>query len=675
MKRLVDWRKSLSIFVALISFSTFVFGQSSLDKKTLVTIGNEKVTVGEFMRVYDKNNNQADAESAAAMTEYLDLFINFKLKVAEAEELKLDTLPSFVKELSGYRAQLAKPYFIDETVNEALLKEAYERKLSDIRASHILIMVDANATPQDTLAAYNKIVKIREEIMAGKDFAEAAVAYSDDPSAKDREAIPNKQRFRPGNKGDLGYFTVFNMVYPFESAAYNTPVGTVSLPVRTQYGYHLLKVTDKKEALGTAQVAHIFIPLKMPPTDEELAQAQEKINNIYQKIVDGMPFEDAVVAYSEDKGSARNKGQLSKFTCNRVVPQFVLAAQALEVGEVSEPVRTQYGFHIIKLLSLERPGTFEEEAPKLKERLAKDKRAHKSEEAVISQIKTDYKLKIYEKGKLAVFAAIDSTILEKKFVADSLGEMHKPIMKIGKVKYYQDDFAKYAELQQRPQENMDKDVYLQRLFDDFVDEKCLDYMDDNLEEIYPEFADLMKEYHDGILLFNLTDEKVWTKAVKDTVGLEKFFNDHRSDYMWGERVDATIYHIRNKKDVPLVKIIIEENESDGDIAQVLDRDSIKSVRILPDTYEKGDNKFIDQVEWKQGNIQEIDSDVEDRVTFVKIRKVRPPVAKKLDEARGLVTADYQNYLEEQWVEQLKAKYPVVIHEEILQKMLAEKASN
>jgi len=675
MTQLPDWRKSLSILIALFTFSSLSFGQSTIDNKTLVTVGDEKVTVGEFMRVYGKNNNMANNESTEAITEYLDLFINFKLKVAEAEDLKLDTLSSFTSELEGYRAQLAKPYFIDETVNEALLQEAYERKLSDVRASHILIMVDANATPEDTLAAYNKIVKVREEIVGGKNFDEAAMEYSDDPSAKDREAIPNQQRFRPGNKGDLGYFTVFNMVYPFENAAYNTAVGTVSQPVRTQYGYHLLKVSDKIEALGTAQVAHIFIPLKMQPSEEELTQAEEKINNIYQKIIEGMPYEEAVVAYSEDKGSAKNKGQLSKFTCNRVVPQFVLAAQALEIGEISEPVRTLYGFHIIKLIDLERPGTFEEESPQLKERLAKDQRSHKSEEAVVQQIKTDYNLKIYEKGKLAVFTAIDTTVLLKKFIADSVKGMTKPVMKIGKEKFTQDDFVKYVELKPGIQENMDKDVYLQRMFDDFVDENCLAYMDKHLEEMYPEFDDLMQEYHDGILLFNLTDEKVWTKAVKDTVGLEKYFSEHRTNYMWGERVDATVYHIRDKKDVPLVQTIIEQNENDGDIAKVLDRDSIRSVRIIPDTYEKGDDKYVDQVEWKKGNLQEIDSDVEDRVTFVKIRNVRLPAGKELNEARGLVTADYQTYLEEQWVEQLKAKYPVVINEEVLSAMLAENAPN
>lgn len=672
MKRLTYWQTSLFIIVNLFLFSTLSFGQAALDKKTLVTIGDEKVSVGEFMRVYEKNNNQVEQENAEAITDYLDLFVNFKLKVTEAEELKLDTIPSFVKELAGYRSQLAKPYFVDESVNEALLQEAYERKLSDIRASHILLMVDANASPEDTLNAFNQIIDIRNKVVAGKDFGEAAVEYSDDPSAKDRESIPNQQRFRPGNKGDLGYFTVFNMVYPFESAAYNTAVGTVSQPVRTQYGYHLLKVTDRIEALGTAQVAHIFIPVKMEATDEELVQAQEKVNNIYAKILEGMRYEDAVTAYSEDKGSAKNNGQLSKFTCNKVVPQFVLAAQSLEVGEISEPVRTLYGFHIIKLISRETPGTFEEEAPKLKERLAKDQRSHKSEEAVLVHIKAENNLKIYEKGKLAVFAAIDSTVLQKQFIADSVIGMTKPLMKIGKDRYIQDDFIKFVGKKQSIQENIEKDVYLQQLFEDFVDANCLAYQDKHLEEKYPDFANLMEEYHDGILLFNLTDEKVWTKAVKDTVGLDDYFSKHRPDYMWGERVDATVYHIRNKNDVESVKAIIITNDNDGDIAQILDQDSIRSVRIIPDTFEEGENKYVDQVKWIAGNLQEIDSDVEDRVTFVKIRKVRLPVAKELNEARGLVTADYQTYLEEQWIVQLKTKYPVQVDAEVLSAVIAEK---
>ena len=377
-------------FVFTLSISN-VISQNSIKNKELVTIGNEDVAVGEFTKVFEKNNTEPDIYEKDAVTDYLNLYINFKLKVMEAEALKMDTANSFTKELAGYRTQLAKPYFIDETVNEELLVEAYNRLIKDIRASHILVMVDENAIPQDTLKAYNKISNILDEIVAGKDFADAAVEHSEDPSARDREAIPNKQRFSAGNKGDLGYFTVFNMVYPFENAAYNTGLDEISPIVRTKYGYHIVKVTDIKDAMGSAEVAHIFVALRPEATTEDSTRKAEKINNIYAKIQDGLSFEDAVVEYSEDKGSIKNQGTLSAFSCNSVVPQFVATVDKLEVDEISEPIKTAYGFHIIKLINIDTPGTIEEEAPKLKERLAKDNRSRKSEDAVIAKIKSDNK--------------------------------------------------------------------------------------------------------------------------------------------------------------------------------------------------------------------------------------------------------------------------------------------
>ena len=665
--------KGLVFIFVLVIFGNHikVNAQNIPDNKTLVTIGDEAVTVGEFMHIYNKNNTQSSMQEPSSVEEYLDLFINFKLKVKEAIDLQMDTIDEFQEELAGYRDQLAKPYFVDESVNEALLKEAYDRKLYDIRASHILIMVNENATPEDTLKAYNEITKIREEIVAGKDFGEAAVEYSDDPSARDREEIPGKQRFRKGNSGDLGYFTVFNMVYPFENAAYNTPVGQVSQPIRTKFGYHLVKVTDKKDALGVAEVAHIFVSLNpATTTSEDSTGKEEKINKISQKIKEGMSFEDAVKQYSEDKGSARNDGKLSSFTCNRVVPEFVIAAQSLEIGEVSDPVQTLYGYHIIKLISRKTPGTFEEESEKLKERIKKDDRSHKSEDAVLQRIKKENKLKIYGKAKLALLAEIDTSVLNATFKADTFDTFIKPIMKIGKNKYNQYDFARYVEENQRKQTDMDKDVYLENLFNEFVNEKCLAFEDKHLEENYPEFKALMREYHDGILLFNLTDKKVWSKAVKDTTGLENFFNEHNDDYVWGDRADATIYQIRNENDVEKVRAIISENESDGDIARILDEDSIQSVKIIPGKFEKGDNQYVDRVEWKTGNIEDASSDVEKLVTIVKIKEVLPPQPKVFNEARGIATADYQSFLEEEWIKQLKEKYPVVINHEVLKQMLA-----
>ena len=654
--------------MAFVSFGNCVVAQNSLNEQTLLTIGDEKVKVDEFMYIYKKNNSQTSVQEPSSIEEYLNLYINFKLKVKEAEELKMDTASDFKKELDGYREQLAKPYFIDESVNEALLQEAYERKLIDIRASHILIMVDPNARPEDTLAAYEKIVQIREEVMSGKDFADAAVEYSEDQSARDREEIPGKQRFKAGNKGDLGYFTVFNMVYPFENAAYETPVGEISQPYRTKYGYHLVKVNDKKEALGTAVVAHIYVGLRPDAPEEDVADAQEKIDNIYKKIQEGMSFEDAVIQYSDDKGSARNGGKLSKFTCNRIVPEFVIVADQLEPNGISEPVKTMYGFHIVKLISRDRPGTFEEEETGLKERLQKDNRTHKSEESVIQRIKLENGFSVNEKAKSAVFAKIDTAVLNMAFVADSLAGMNKTILKIGKEKHSQTDFALFIEANQKRNPNIDKDVYLEQLFQQFGNTICFDYENARLEEKYPEFRILMKEYHDGILLFNLTDEKVWSKAVKDTTGLENYFATNNETYQWGERVDATIFEIRKKEDAEQVKVFIDMYAGDGDIAAAIEKDSINSVKIIPGKFERTDNKYIDEVDWTAGNIVELTSDVEDLVVIVKIKEVMQPAPKELNEARGIATADYQEYLEVEWIEQLKAKYPVVINNEVLQQL-------
>ncbi len=665
------WKGLLLSTVIVLNINN-AMSQKSIGKKVLVNIGNEKVTANEFTKVYEKNNTQADLYNEAAVKEYLELYINFKLKVLEAEALMMDTVPSFKKELEGYRAQLAVPYFVDETVNEELLKEAYNHQLKDIRASHILIMLDENAVPADTLKAYSKITSIYKEVISGKDFAEAAVEYSDDPSARDTEAIPNKQRFRQGNKGDLGYFTVFNMVYPFEEAAYNTKINEISPIVRTKYGYHIIKVTDIKDAMGYAEVAHIFVALRPEASTEDSLRKVEKIENIYSKIQEGLSFEDAVVQYSEDKGSAKNQGRLSKFSSNRVVPEFVKEVDKLDINEVSAPIQTAYGFHIIKLISIEKPGTFEKESPKLKERLAKDQRSHKSEDVVISNIKKENKFSIYPEAIKEVIVAIDTSVLKKKFEAIKLVGMTLTVMKLNKEKYTQYDFAEFVQKNQRIQDNIDKDVYLNQLFTNFEKEKCIDFMDANLEDMYPEFKELVQEYHDGILLFNLTDEKIWTKAVKDTVGLQEYFANNSSNYNWGNRVSATVYEIKDPTIIEKVLQIIKQNNNDGDIAKSLADDSITSVKLLPDVYEKGDNKYIDMVEWKVGLSEPMKSDVEELTVFVKITEIIPPQPKKLDEARGLVTADYQSFLEKNWVEQLKKKYPVSVNEKVLNIIISGK---
>jgi peptidyl-prolyl cis-trans isomerase SurA len=256
------------------------------------------------------------------------------------------------------------------------------------------------------------------------------------------------------------------------------------------------------------------------------------------------------------------------------------------------------------------------------------------------------------------------------FNADSLpSTFSKPVIKLGKTTKTQMDFANYVAKNQKKQINIDKDVYLNKLFDQFVEKTCMDFKDVNLEKEYPEFASLMKEYHDGILLFNLSDEKVWSKAVKDTAGLKKFFNENRVNYQWSPRALATVYHINKKEDVDKALAIIKNGDQDGDIAKQLLADSISSVKIIPGKFEKGDNKYVDTVKWEPGFYEAGNSDVEDLHVYVKIKKILKPQAKELEEARGLVTADYQNYLEKEWVKNLKQKYPVTVNEKVLAKVI------
>lgn len=354
---------------ALLLFLVLVFdAYSQVDNSaTLMSIAGKPVTVGEFMSIYQKNNVRGEAIDKKSMDDYLDLFINFKLKVLQAEQLGLDTVSSFIKELDGYRDQLAKPFFTDEATLNSLIQEAYERKKLDLRASHIYFRVKPDATAQDTLNSFNKAMEAREKILKGERFDKVVMEYSEDPSAKDREATA-QHPFMKGNKGDLGYFTVFDMVYPFETAAYNTQVGQVSKPIRTDYGFHVINVTDRIPALGDFVVAHLFLGIPKGANAADSAKVKSKIDSLYTQLKAGAKFEDLVKIYSEDKGSSSKGGVLPKRGVNRLMPEFIAAiANIPNVGDFSVPVLTPgYGWHIVKLVERKPIGTFDEEKVDLK---------------------------------------------------------------------------------------------------------------------------------------------------------------------------------------------------------------------------------------------------------------------------------------------------------------------
>ena len=540
-------KKSVFGLIVLIFLAVTAIPVFAQDKDPVIlNVAGEEISRSEFLNVYMKNNVNSEVLDRKSLEEYMELYINFRLKVKEAEALGLDTVRSFKEELAGYRKQLAQPYLIDEEMNKSLLQEAYDRKKTDIRASHILIRVDRNATPADTLLAYKKVMNLRKRILKGEDFGKVAMEASDDLSARDRQM---EGRTIKGNLGDLGYFTVFDMVYPFETGAYNTPVGEVSMPVRSDFGYHLIKVTDRKPALGRVQVAHIMMRLPANATADDSARIAEKAMDVYMRILNGEDFARLAEQNSDDKSTAAKGGVLPWFGANKMIPEFISEITKLKnLNDITKPFLTSFGWHIVKLLDRKEIGSYEDVVNELKQSLTRSDRAKKSEEALINRIKREYKYKENLKGRDDFYKVVTDTIFSAKWSAQQAEGLKKTIMTIGRQSFSQQDFAKWLEKNQRKRAKEDIRTFVNSMFATFANETLLAYEDSRLESKYPDFKMLVKEYRDGILLFELTDQKIWSKAVKDTAGLESFYNQHKGNYMWGQRLDATVYTLESTDD-------------------------------------------------------------------------------------------------------------------------------
>lgn len=657
------------VLVAFVLPASFLTAQSKLDKKVLMTIGDQPVTVKEFVDVYTKNNLKGDVVEKKTVDEYLDLFATFRMKVMEATEMKLDTSDKFKKELAGYRKQLAKPFLSSDDITDELLQEAYQRKLKDIRASHILIRCDKHALPSDTLKAYNKALDIRKKALKGADFGDLAVRYSEDPSAKDMQATENTP-FRKGNRGDLGYFSVFDMVYPFETGAYNTKEGEISMPVRSDFGYHIIKVESVTEAMGTIQAAHIFLQLPADASAEDEANMKAKADNIYKELMDqdGKNWNEVVNKYTDDRGTVSRGGALSNFTVSRIVPEFIEVCKSLSLNEIAKPIRTNYGYHIIKLLGKSGVGSFEKESKGLTERIEKDMRSKKSEEVVLRQVRKDYKFKADDKNIEAFMATVDSTILNASYEPSSEAKMDAALFTIEGKATTVSELVDYIKEKQVPQKYVTAPTYAYQLYESFANEKAMNYADEHLEERYPEFKSLVQEYRDGIMLFDLMDLEVWNKAVKDTVGLKEFHERNAAKYMWSDRVFATLVTVNRPEALPRVMALINGGTPLDSLRSFITRDSIPYTFVRKGYFQKGDNQFVDQTEWKEGVVNQINSTVDESSVIVCIREVRKPEQKTLKEAKGLVTSDYQVELEEKWVAALREKYPVKIDEKVLKEV-------
>lgn len=639
-------------FVLLFALLTACLSYAQQDP-VLMTVGDRPVTRSEFLQIYLKNNPNPKFDKAS-LDEYMELFKKFKLKVIEAENLGYDSIPKLRNELDGYRRQLATPYLIDSAKNKALVQEGYERMRFEVSASHILIRVAEDAAPADTLLAYNRIMELRKRILKGEDFEQVAKGKggSEDESVRT-------------NGGALGYFSAFQMVYPFESAAYNTAVGQVSMPVRTKFGYHLVKVHDKRAARGIISAAHLMIVVKQDADLEAQANAEKRINEIYERLMNGEAWEDLVMKYSEDYNSKNTGGKLPEFgtgSRQRMVPEFEDAAFSIPTnGGYSKPVKTAYGWHIVKRLDVKGIESFESLEKEIQQRVNKDERALSTQKSFIEKLKKEYNLKDYRKKQLKWFHKNAKFVDGQWVIAPS---KKNPIMfSFSSVEINRTDFADYLSGFKSIPSKMDAKSFINMKYDDFIGEQLLAYEEAQLETKYPAFKALMTEYHDGVLLYEIMNDKVWNKALRDTLGLRTYFNANREQFRWGDRLDADIF-VCDSRDIAMQVIaLISQGKTAKEVSEIANGKSALNVILRSQKLEINNTDYLKGRTFVLG-VNEI-YEHKGKFYVVVNKESIPATNKELDETRGAVTAAYQQYLEQQWLEELIAKYAVVINSDVL----------
>ncbi|MEQ9441269.1 MAG: peptidyl-prolyl cis-trans isomerase [Cyclobacteriaceae bacterium] len=629
-----------------------------LNEAVLFTSGTDTVFADEFLYVYQKNRvtdsvaERTPESKTQAMEDYLDLYVNFRMKVKAAEEEGLHQRSSFKQELAQYQKQLAKPYLIENRVTEQLIEEAYERMKQEVRASHILIEVPEDASPADTLQAYQLADSLRTLAQNGASFSMLAEQYSNDPSAA-------------ANGGDLGYFSALQMVYPFEKTAYRTPIGEISPPVRTQFGYHIIKVHDKRSSQGKVKVAHIMIR----SSTESDSAVHQKAMQVYEQLQMGADWNEMTERFSEDVSTKSNGGELPYFGTGNMIESFEDAAFALaNPGDISRPVKTRFGWHIIKLIDRQELEPLSKLRPALERQIESSIHAEVRQSEMIATLKAE-----------SDFQANQGNIEQAIYYLYAGDQAEVTAPDPGAVLFTVSDTTLevsnfYAFVREKQGALTADSAVAHQLYQTFEGESLIAYEKNHLEDKYEDYRRILREYRDGILLFDIMEEKVWSRAVEDSVGLQQYFESHREDYRWKERVEATILDAQSEMILNQAKQQVGEVDgplSDEKIAQIeraLNKKSPLALQIHQELYERGEERgsveaIIDKVSWAPGNYT---LEENGRFYYILIHDVLPPKLKELDEIKGIVIADYQNDLDEQWITALREKYPVEVHEDVLQ---------
>jgi peptidyl-prolyl cis-trans isomerase SurA len=692
------------LFVFLFAFVMTVGLQAQKkDNPVVFEINGKKIYKSEFMREFlrsiGKDTNAAPTactyEKRQALEEYVDLYVNYRAKLEDAFAQGLDTMPDMVKELKGYRNELAAPYLIDSATLRQILLEAYERNHYTLHAAHILVRLDKMPTPADTIKAYNKAMEYYNRVVGGEDFFAVAAEAAEVRFKEERipEDDPRRQ-----DKGDLGNFTVFEMVYPFESAAYSLNPGEVSKPVRTAYGYHIVKLLEKNPYFGKCTFQHIWVASSANPS-----QSQARIRQAYELIIDGKNFSDVCRDYTDDNSTADKGGLLSDMTARQIPPEYVTLLSHMRPGDFTEPFETSYGWHILKLVSRDSLASFEEMMPYYKQRLSRDSRSVKPREAFVEQCKGKYNFVDYTKmymkpakvkgkkgnqKKVALasldecLAALNDSVFMKAWqYNEGMVTDKRPLFSVEECEYTAVDLLKFIEGHQKAEMPVDLKMYLENRYNNFINDKVFEYADKHLEEEHNDFASLMNEYRNGLMIFAYNDKMIWSKAIKDTVGLAEFYkmfsasrnidNEADAPYFWNERADITVVTVPDNQSIAsdkVVKILAKATKKGWDNGMISNAINEKKKGDATFTVknmlklEKEHQNILQNDQWRNGIYVNTKTN---GYEVVRVDKLYDPCLKSQSEARGYYINEYQTYLEKELLKNLKKKYNVIVHQDVI----------
>ena len=641
--------KNSPTFFAIFWLSLSFLNAQISESDVLLTISEEPILASEFIRVYNKNLNLVQDDSQKEVESYLKLFINYKLKLAEATLLGYDKDPEYVKELRSYKNQLTQNYLTDKNVTDELVLEAYDRILNEVKAQHVLVRIEEFET--DTLQAYSAIQAFQERLK------------NDDFESLKKEIHDGKSIFVE----DLGFFTAFKMAYKFESVAFNTKVGEVSEPFRTKFGFHVVKVLEKRKSKGQVIVAHIMIANTQKDTT---LVAKDRIQELHRLLLQGEDFGNIAKQFSDDKSSSMRSGELKPFKSGQINSiLFENTAFSLkEKEDISEPIQTQFGWHILKLIDKQAVKEFNSLKPDLESQVRKDSRSQLVKSKMLAKLLSQYQLT----GLNPNLALLKSNIVYDKSnktwkLSDQIKDS-KSFLVIEKTSYSFGDFINFLNKNYKLiNPNWATEFAVNKQYKFFLEQSVFRYKKDNLENENQDFANILNEYREGLLLFELMQDKIWEGAKKDTIGLNAFYNENKDNYLWPERVIGSVARSSNAKNIKKVRKLWRSGKSNQSIDELLNKIQ-QNVIFSTGEFELGlsplPESFTPRVKSQLSKI------IKENNSFyiVNVKEFMPQSQKSLEDSRGQLISDYQTKLETQWILELKSKFNVKVNEDVFKKV-------